>query len=90
VLRGSYVARHLDGILRRIRNVAARARFTQPERRIVSIRHEGEALHVRTTSQKLAHRIARELRKAFGGHASYAWSDREGRLDAVWERAERV
>jgi hypothetical protein len=88
VLHGSYVVGHLDAILRRIRNVAARARFTQPERRIVSIRREGEDVHVRTTSQKLAHRIARELEKAFHGRASYAWSGPEGRLDAVWERAE--
>jgi hypothetical protein len=85
-LRGSYLAAHEDEIRRRIRNVVSRARFTQPERRLVSIRRQGSGLEVRTTSQKLAHRIARELEKAFHGRASYAWSDREGRLDAVWER----
>ena len=34
----------------------------------------GSALEVLTTSQKLAHRIATELRKAFGGRTTYAWS----------------
>lgn len=72
-------------ILRRIENVSARAEFTQPERRIVAVRQEGQTIEVRTTSQKLAHRIAHELQKAFGGHASYAWSDRDGRLDATWD-----
>jgi len=38
-----------------------------------------------TTSQKLAHRIVRELKKAFRGRASYDWSD-DGSLFAVWER----
>jgi hypothetical protein len=85
-LRGSYVSQHEAELLRRIQNVALRARFTQPERRIVSVRRVGASLEVRTTSQKLAHRIARELEKAFHGRVAYAWSDRDGRLDAVWVR----
>jgi hypothetical protein len=85
VLRGASVQALEAEIRRRIRNVASRARFTQPERRVVAVRRRGAELEVRTTSQKLAHRIARELEKAFRGRAHYAWSDREGRLDAVWE-----
>ena len=42
-------------------------------------------LEILTTSQKLAHRIARELEKAFGGLAHYTWTDREGILDAKWD-----
>ena len=38
-----------------------------------------------TTSQKLAHRVARELEEAYGGRAHYVWSDREGVLDARWD-----
>jgi hypothetical protein len=38
-----------------------------------------------TTSQKLAHRTARELRKAFGGRTTYTWAD-DGLLTATWER----
>jgi NMD protein affecting ribosome stability and mRNA decay len=86
VLRGSYVAPHADAIRRRIENVAARAGFTQPERRIVSIEGDGDGLEVITTSQKLAHRVVNELKKAFGGRASYAWSDRDGSLFATWQR----
>jgi NMD protein affecting ribosome stability and mRNA decay len=85
-LRGGYVAAHADAIRRRMENVAARAAFTQPERRIVSIDRAGDGLEVITTSQQLAHRIVNELKKAFGGRASYAWSDRDGSLFATWQR----
>jgi hypothetical protein len=70
---------------RRIRNVAARAEFTQPERRVLSVRPWRGGLEVLTTSQKLAHRIARELEKAFGGDATYRWASRDGELRATWE-----
>ena len=43
-------------------------------------------LEVLTTSQKLAHRIVHELRKAFRGRAYYIWSADDGSLLATWER----
>ena len=86
VLSGSYVGAHADAIRRRIENVAARAAFTQPERRLVSIERNDTGLEVITTSQKLAHRVVNELKKAFGGRASYSWSDRDGSLFATWRR----
>jgi NMD protein affecting ribosome stability and mRNA decay len=73
-----------DAIRRRIQNVAARAAFTQPERRVVSVERRGKVLEVLTTSQKLAHRIAHELKKAFGGRTSYVWSD-DRTLLASWQ-----
>jgi len=76
-----------DAIRRRIANVAARAALTQPERRVVSIDRRAAGLEVLTTSQKLAHRIARELAKAFGGRATYRWSSTDGTLRAVWMRS---
>jgi hypothetical protein len=45
---------------------------------------------VLTTSQKLAHRIARELQKAFGGRARYTWSDQNGSLTAIWQQETRL
>lgn len=84
LLRGALLSTEAEAIRRRIANVAARARFTQPERRVVSVREDGEGLEVLTTSEKLAHRIVRELEKAFGGRASYVWSHRERSLLAIW------
>lgn len=88
VLEGAYVAGHAQELVRRIRNVAARAAFTQPERRLVEVVTRGSTVEVLTTSQKLAHRLARELAKAFRGTVSYHWSDSDGRLLAVWRRDE--
>jgi NMD protein affecting ribosome stability and mRNA decay len=87
MLLGSSVAARRDLIRRRIDNVAKRAAATQPERRITSIDELGptgeEGLEVLTTSQKLAHRIVHELRKLFGGSATYSWQE-DGALYAEW------
>ena len=72
-------------VRRRIYNVERRARATQPERRMVLLGRSRDGLEILTTSQKLAHRIARELEKAFGGRSHYEWTDREGVLDAEWD-----
>ncbi|MFI5366156.1 MAG: NMD3-related protein [Candidatus Binatia bacterium] len=86
IIRGAYAEANEAVIRRRIKNVAGRAEFTQPERRIVSINRENATLEILTTSQKLAHRIVHELKKAFGGKSSYAWSDSDGTLSATWQR----
>ena len=83
---GRFLSNHEGQIRGRIENVASRARFTQPERRIVEIARLPGSLEVRTTSQELAHRIAHELVKCFRGHATYDWSDRNGELLATWTR----
>jgi hypothetical protein len=85
-LEGAYVGLHEAELRRRIANVAARAAFTQPQRRVVAIAAQGPALEVTTTSQELAHRIACELCKAFGGSAVYHWSEHGARLRARWRR----
>lgn len=85
VLEGTFVGQNADLLRARMRNVAARAALGQPERRIVSLTGKGDVLDVLTTSQKLAHRIVRELQKAFRGRATYAWSD-DGTLFARWRR----
>lgn len=86
LIRGAYAEANEAVIRRRIKNVADRAEFTQPEHRVVSINRENANLEVLTTSQKLAHRIVHELKKAFGGKSSYAWSDSDGTLSATWQR----
>jgi NMD protein affecting ribosome stability and mRNA decay len=85
LIRGAGVAANLDAIRNRIRNVAARAAYTQPERKLTSEEWDGTTLEVLTTSQKLAHRIVSELQKAFGGKASFSWSDADGSLFATWQ-----
>ncbi len=72
-----------NAILARIRNVERRAMITQPERRIVATNWGGKTLDILTTSQKLAHRIACEVEKAFGGVVHFSWSDDDGALLAT-------
>jgi hypothetical protein len=86
VIKGPFVAKNLEAIRARIANVERRARFTQPQRRAISQDWDGATLDVLTTSQKLAHRVARELEKAFGGRAKYTWSDEDGSLLTTWTR----
>lgn len=84
VAHGAATAAPREAVEKRIANVAKRAAFTQPERRIVSLSWNGPDLEVLTTSEKLAHRLARELCKAFGGDARYQWAASDGSLLAVW------
>jgi hypothetical protein len=92
IIRGTGLPANRGLIRARIENVALRAMATQPERRIVSIdtivSKDEKALEVLTTSQKLTHRIAHELKKLLGGRTSYTWSD-DGTLFAIWELERR-
>ncbi len=92
IISGARLAANRALIRTRIENVARRAMATQPERRVVSIdtidSKDEKALEVLTTSQKLTHRIAHELKKLFGGRTSYNWSD-DGTLFATWELEKR-
>ncbi len=86
LLRGAWFLGHQQEVRRRVTNVEARARYTQPLRRLVAMGRRGDAIEVTTTSQKLAHRVVHELQKAFGGRAAYAWSEHHGRLTATLSR----
>lgn len=88
VIRGRFAAEHEEEIRKRIRNIEARAQFTQPLRKVVAAERSGDGIEVYTTSQKLAHRIVHELKKLYGGKASYKWSPDDGCLYATWERDE--
>lgn len=84
VLSGAWLKRHELEVRQRIKNVEARARHTQPERRVIEIAKTRDGIEVMSTSQKLAHRLVREVEKAFGGRSSYRWSELDGSLTAKW------
>ncbi|MEW6270017.1 MAG: hypothetical protein AB1689_12055 [Thermodesulfobacteriota bacterium] len=86
LIEGGILAGSEQAIRRRVQKVAERAELTQSQRRIVSIDAVDGKLEILTTSQKLAHRIVHELKKAFGGRASYQWLD-DGCLEARWRAA---
>lgn len=76
--------RELDRGRRRIAAVASLRDRHQPSLRLGVARPRLDGLELMTTSQKLAHRVAHELQKAFGGSTTYSWSDRDGSLRATW------
>jgi NMD protein affecting ribosome stability and mRNA decay len=84
VANAAAVADAVPAVRRRVNNVARRAEFTNSQHRIVAVEGRDGVLEILTTSQKLAHRIAHELKKAFGGRTRYAWLD-DGRLEARWD-----
>jgi hypothetical protein len=86
LLRGAYVNLHENEIRRRLENVAGNAARGAREGAPLAIERDGDGLCVRTGTQALAHRIVRELEKAFHGEASVQWSDRDGSLEATWRR----
>ncbi len=84
VVTGKGALERREAIERRIANVARLAGARQPERRIVSKDWTNSTLEILTTSQRLAHRITKELTKTFGGKATYKWSEDDGSLLATW------
>lgn len=86
LLSGAWLKNHEDEVRQRIVNVENRARHTQPERRVIEISRGKDGLEVMSTSEKLAHRLVREMEKAFGGRSSYRWSGNDGSLFATWVR----
>jgi hypothetical protein len=85
VLRGASVLEREGEFRRRIENVAKRAGGDHPERAVVAISRAGDDLEIATSSQQLAHRIVKEMKKAFRGQASYEWSREDGSLLAIWQ-----
>ncbi len=72
-------------LLKLLKNEETRAREKNPLERIVRIANEDDGLRVETTTEKLAQRLGRCLRKARGGKVSYKWSHNNKFARVVWE-----
>jgi hypothetical protein len=72
-------------VFRLLRNEEARAREKNPLERIMRIQAEGAGWKVETTTEKLAQRLGRSLRKARGGRVDYKWSHNNKFVRVVWE-----
>ena len=76
-------------LLKLLRNEETRAREKNPLERIVRIADEDGGLRVETTTEKLAQRLGRCLRKARGGKVTYKWSHNNKFARVVWEKREQ-
>jgi NMD protein affecting ribosome stability and mRNA decay len=74
-------------ILRLIRNEEARARLKNPLERVIAIVADKTGMRVETSTEKLAQRFGRALRKARGGAVTYKWSERNKFARVMWQKS---
>ncbi|HTM08711.1 MAG TPA: BCAM0308 family protein [Verrucomicrobiae bacterium] len=72
-------------ILRLLKNEESRARGKNPLERILAIVNGAGGLRVETTTERLAQRFGRCLKKARGGKVIYKWSHRNKFARVFWE-----
>lgn len=74
-------------IARILRNEEARAREKNPLERIMGLSAADGDWRVETTTEKLAQRLGRAVRKARGGDLQYKWRYQNKFARVVWEKA---
>lgn len=72
-------------ILRILRNEEEQARTKNPLEMIMSLQKTGEHWRVETTTEKLAQRLGRSVKKARGGKLLYKWGHNNKFVRVVWE-----
>jgi hypothetical protein len=74
-------------MMRILRNEETRARQKNPLERIMTVRQHGpDEWRIQTTTEKLAQRLGRSLRKARGGRVHYEWSHNNKYVHVVWRK----
>lgn len=86
-LTGSYLPPHAPEILKLVRNIERVAIQKNPLERVSRIREDspGEVV-VETTSEKLARRIGRAVRRAFQGTLQIRFSHQDKPVRLLWRR----
>jgi hypothetical protein len=84
-LRGVHTDERQE-ILRMLRNEAGRAREKNPLEVIMSVQERKDEWRVQTTTEKLAQRLGRSIRKARGGKLVYKWGHNNKFLRVEWEQ----
>lgn len=72
-------------VLRLLRNEEARAREKNPLERIMGFEQVNGGWKIQTTSEKLAQRLGRTVKKAKGGRVAYKWSHNNKFVRVLWE-----
>lgn len=85
-LRGGYLWDHEEEIRNIISNEEEKAMAKNPLERIMSMEHEGDAMIIETTEQKLAEHIGRALNKAHQGELNLSWDKDHAVCRVTWER----
>jgi hypothetical protein len=86
-MRGLATSERSD-VMRLLRNEEAKARDKNPLERIMRVYSADDDWTVATTTEKLAQRLGRSLRKAHGGRVAYKWSHNNKFVRVVWHARE--
>lgn len=73
-------------IVRILRNEEGRARVKNPLERIMGLQEINGRWKVETTTEKLAQRLGRSVKKARGGKLAYKWGHNNKFVRVVWEK----
>lgn len=85
-LSGDYLLQHEEVILNAVKNIEAKTRTKNPLARIMEIGQEGKVLTIRTTHEKLAEKLGREIYKSHSGKLNFQWSEDESFVRVNWSR----
>jgi NMD protein affecting ribosome stability and mRNA decay len=86
-LKGDYFRQHQQDLMNLIRNEEKRARGFNPLERLMSVKeNEKGNMVVSTTTEKLAQRLGRAIKKAFHGEVAYQWSHDNKLVRVEWVR----
>jgi hypothetical protein len=77
-------------MLRILRNEETRALDKNPLERIMRVEAANGNWKVQTTTERLAQRLGRALKKARGGKVAYHWSHNNKFVRVVWEKADKA
>ena len=73
-------------IVRIMRNEEERARQKNPLERIIQLQAKDGDWRVETTTEKLAQRLGRSIKKARGGKIEYKWGHNNKFVRVIWEK----
>ena len=73
-------------IVRILRNEEERAREKNPLERIMRLEEAKGDWKIETTTEKLAQRLGRSVKKARGGNIAYKWGHNNKFVRVVWEK----
>jgi hypothetical protein len=73
-------------IVRIMRNEEERARQKNPLERIMQLQAKDGDWRVETTTEKLAQRLGRSIKKARGGKIEYKWGHNNKFVRVIWEK----
>ncbi|HXG52688.1 MAG TPA: BCAM0308 family protein [candidate division Zixibacteria bacterium] len=73
-------------ILNILKNEQERAQQKNPLERIMNMEQAASGWKVETTTEKLAQRLGRAIRKAKGGRLAYKWSHNNKFVRVFWEK----